>query len=192
MTRRAEQTITLDSLSTAVRSCQAKPLKGAIEPNCSKLRIFESYVSEAHGIGQEAQAIGVYNGPGPFKITNNYLEGAGENVIFGGAHPSINGLIPSDIEFKRNHVFKPESWRLPLVSAVTGTTAALVSNSASALTAGTKYYYTVVAQFNGFGTSPTTPAAPTEVSITPGAGQAVKISWRACSNQVSSPSTITS
>jgi hypothetical protein len=161
-------------------------LKRALEPNCSNFAIFESYVSEAHGLGQEAQAIGVYNGPGPFKITNNYLEGAGENVIFGGARPSINGLIPSDIEFKRNHVFKPESWRLPLVSAVTGTTAALVS-SASALTAGTKYYYTVVAQFNGFGGSPTTPAASTEVSITPGAGQAVKISWRAWSNQGFTP-----
>jgi hypothetical protein len=158
-------------------------LKRALEPDCSNFAIFDSYVSEAHGIGQEAQAIGVFNGPGPFKITNNYLEGAGENVIFGGSAPSITGLVPSDIEFKRNHVFKPESWRLPLVSAVTGTTAALVSNSASALTAGTKYYYAVVAQFNGFGTSPTTPAAPTEVSITPGAGQAVKISWRAWSNQ---------
>ena len=42
-------------------------------------------------------------GPGPFKIENNYLEAAGENVMFGGADPSIHGLVPSDIEIVRNH-----------------------------------------------------------------------------------------
>ena len=26
-----------------------------------------------------------YNGPGPYKIANNYLEGSGENVVIGGA-----------------------------------------------------------------------------------------------------------
>jgi hypothetical protein len=41
---------------------------------------------------------------------NNYLEAAGENVMFGGAAPAIAGVIPSDIEIRRNHFFKPLSW----------------------------------------------------------------------------------
>ena len=52
-----------------------------------------------------------WNGPGPFKIVNNYLEAAGENVMFGGADPSIANLVPSDIEIRGNHFFKPTSWR---------------------------------------------------------------------------------
>jgi hypothetical protein len=30
-----------------------------------------------------------WSGPGPFKIVNNYLEAASENVIFGGGDPTI-------------------------------------------------------------------------------------------------------
>ena len=30
--------------------------------------------------------------------------------MFGGADPKIIGLVPSDIEFRRNHCFKPLSW----------------------------------------------------------------------------------
>jgi hypothetical protein len=41
---------------------------------------------------------------------NNYLEGSAENIIFGGADPSIANLVPSDIEIRRNHVTKPTSW----------------------------------------------------------------------------------
>jgi hypothetical protein len=44
-------------------------------------------------------------------IENNYLEAAGENVMFGGADPAIANLIPSDITFRGNHVSKPTDWR---------------------------------------------------------------------------------
>jgi uncharacterized protein (TIGR03437 family) len=33
-------------------------------------------------------------------------------VLFGGADPKVQNLIPSDIEFRRNHCFKPLSWRV--------------------------------------------------------------------------------
>ncbi|HSE97251.1 MAG TPA: hypothetical protein VLD57_03205, partial [Blastocatellia bacterium] len=66
---------------------------------------------ECHGRGFDTQAIAGWNGPGPFKIVNNYLEGAGENVMFGGADPAIPNLVPSDIEIRRNHLFKPLSWK---------------------------------------------------------------------------------
>jgi len=44
---------------------------------------------------------------GVYKIVNNYLEAAAENVMFGGAAGS---QIPSDIEIRRNYMFKPISW----------------------------------------------------------------------------------
>ena len=43
---------------------------------------------------------------------NNYLEAAGENVMFGGADPKIPNLVPSDIEIRRNHFAKPLSWKV--------------------------------------------------------------------------------
>jgi hypothetical protein len=68
-------------------------------------------ITEVKRRGQETQAICGWNGPGPFLIENNYLEGAGINVLFGGADPSIANLVPSDITFRRNLVAKPWAWR---------------------------------------------------------------------------------
>jgi hypothetical protein len=79
--------------------------------NCARAAVIDSYISNCHGEGFDTQAICGWNGPGPFKIVNNYLEGAGENVMFGGAKPTIKNLISSDIEFRLNHVFKPLSWK---------------------------------------------------------------------------------
>ncbi|MBC8124525.1 MAG: T9SS type A sorting domain-containing protein, partial [Candidatus Kapabacteria bacterium] len=52
------------------------------------------------------------NGPGPFKILNNYLQASGENIMFGGGAPSIPGLVPSDIEIRGNTLIKPLTWRV--------------------------------------------------------------------------------
>lgn len=80
--------------------------------NSSETTISNSYVSNIHAVGIETQAIGGWNGPGPFHIINNYLEAAGENIMFGGADPGILNLVPSDIEIRRNYVFKPLSWKV--------------------------------------------------------------------------------
>ncbi|MBX4187885.1 MAG: hypothetical protein KW793_01990 [Candidatus Doudnabacteria bacterium] len=86
-------------------------LRRCIALNSAVTSILDSYVSNCFDDGADSQAIGGWNGPGPFKIINNYLEGAGENVLFGGADPAISGLISSDIEFRGNYVFKPLSWQ---------------------------------------------------------------------------------
>jgi hypothetical protein len=78
--------------------------------NGARLAVIDSYVSECHS-RFDAQAIAGWNGPGPFKIVNNYLEGAAENIAFGGADPSIANLVPSDIEIRRNHITKPMRWK---------------------------------------------------------------------------------
>ena len=86
-------------------------LKRCVSLNSAASAVIDSYLSECHAAGQDAQAICGWNGPGPFKIVNNYLEGSGENVMFGGADPAIANLIPSDIEIRRNYFFKPLAWR---------------------------------------------------------------------------------
>ena len=79
--------------------------------NGKRLAVIDSYLAEFKDQVVDTQAIMGWNGPGPFKIVNNYLEAAGENVIFGGADPSISNLVPSDIEIRENHFFKPTTWR---------------------------------------------------------------------------------
>lgn len=78
--------------------------------NSGETSVINSHISGFAGAGDETQAICGWNGPGPFKIINNYIEGGAQNIMFGGADPSIPNLIPSNIEIKRNYFFKPESW----------------------------------------------------------------------------------
>lgn len=80
--------------------------------NSGKTDILNCYISDIHHDGSDSQAICGWAGPGPYRIINNYLEAAGENIMFGGADPKIQGLIPSDIEIKRNHLFKPLTWKI--------------------------------------------------------------------------------
>ena len=77
----------------------------------ARTQISDSYISECHAKGYDSQAIWGGNGPGPYKIVNNTLEGAGENVMFGGSDPAIPGLVPSDIEIRRNFIHAPIEWR---------------------------------------------------------------------------------
>src|SRR5437773_1835419 len=69
-----------------------------------------SYHADFHAEGNDSQAIAVWSGTGPFKIVNNYLEAAAENLLFGGASPSTTNLVPSDIEVRHNYFSKPLSW----------------------------------------------------------------------------------
>ena len=85
--------------------------KRGIALNSASTIISNSYVSDIKAVGQDTQAIAGWNGPGPYTIENNYLEGAGENFILGGSDPAIPGLVTADVVFRRNHLAKPASWR---------------------------------------------------------------------------------
>jgi hypothetical protein len=80
--------------------------------NSRDTAVVHSYFSDFKEVGADSQAIAGWNGAGPFTIADNYLEAAGENVLFGGADPSIAGLVPADIEVLRNHMAKPLGWRI--------------------------------------------------------------------------------
>ncbi|HLZ39512.1 MAG TPA: hypothetical protein VKQ11_01030 [Candidatus Sulfotelmatobacter sp.] len=64
-----------------------------------------------HGSCTDSQAINGGGGDhpmGPFKIVNNFLEGAAQSIMFGGA-PGTQ--TPADIEIRHNHLFKPLLWK---------------------------------------------------------------------------------
>jgi hypothetical protein len=102
--------IELDRVIVRARDDRTAVQRG-ITLNSAQTSVTNSHISGIKWAGVETQAVGGWNGPGPFDITNNYLEAAGENILFGGAKPAIPGLVPSDIKIKDNHLFKPLSWR---------------------------------------------------------------------------------
>jgi hypothetical protein len=79
--------------------------------NSAHSAVVDSYLADCHSNQSDSQAVYGWNGPGPFKIENNRLEGGHEVIMFGGGDPSVPGLIPSDIEIRRNHVTRPMAWR---------------------------------------------------------------------------------
>ena len=84
--------------------------KRGIALNSVATTVKNSYIVDFKSNFQDSQAIAGWNGAGPFRIVNNRLEASGENIMFGGAVPSIVNMVPSDIFIERNHFFKPLSW----------------------------------------------------------------------------------
>jgi Putative Ig domain len=80
----------------------------------TSVAIQDSYISELHckvdGDCVDSQAVGGGSGSlamGPWKIDDNFLEAAGENILFGGSEAT---QTPADIEIRFNHLFKPMFW----------------------------------------------------------------------------------
>ena len=140
--------------------------------------VINSWVSDCKVVGQEAQAIGGFNGPGNYLIENNYLEGATQNFLIGGADPMIPNLVTTGITFRYNHLAKPVAWRDPIVAAPAGVAAA-ASTDGGSLAAGT-YYYSVQARRPAGQTNVAVSAASVEVAavVATGAAGAVTISWQ--------------
>jgi phosphodiesterase/alkaline phosphatase D-like protein len=82
-----------------------------ITMNSASTAIVDSYFEEFHERFADSQAVVSWNGPGPFKLVNNFFSAAGENVMFGGSDPSIPDLVPSDIEIRSNYFYKPLKWK---------------------------------------------------------------------------------
>ncbi|MEP6766695.1 MAG: right-handed parallel beta-helix repeat-containing protein [Gemmatimonadaceae bacterium] len=72
--------------------------------------VVDSYLSECHAKGNDAQGICGWSGAGPFLIENNRIEGSGQAIMFGGADPHIKDVVPSDIVIRHNYFYKPLSW----------------------------------------------------------------------------------
>ena len=137
--------------------------------------LLNSYITNCASIDFDAQAIAGFNGPGPFRIINNYVEGTGENLMFGGADPKIHGLVPSDIEIRRNHFFKPLDWRDPLLRSPSRPSVTAVGGGGS-LSAGA-HYFTVVATLDSASEPAfSAPSAERAVSLD-SHGSTVTLTW---------------
>ena len=95
-----------------IHGWSTQDVQRGVSLNAAEVTISNSSITEIHGRGYDTQAICGWNGPGPFHIINNFLEASGENILFGGADPSIANLVPSNIEIRRNHLFKPLRWKV--------------------------------------------------------------------------------
>lgn len=82
----------------------------------SYVAVVDSFFTDFHcvavtGACTDAQVVGSGGGhtpSGPFKVVNNFLEAAGENILFGGGGAT---MTPADIEIRHNHFFKPMIWK---------------------------------------------------------------------------------
>jgi PKD repeat protein len=150
--------------------------KRGIALNAAHVTIRDSYVSDCKLVGQDSQALAGWNGPGPYVIENNYFEGAGENVMFGGADPSIPNLVADGITFRRNHLSRPMSWRSPILATPTGLAAGVLPGGT--LAAGV-YGYRVVARGTVAQDVMVRSTASIEVTATAASGgSAVRVRWQ--------------
>lgn len=138
----------------------------AVALNSAATNIVDCYIADIHGIGFDTQAICGWNGPGPFKIINNYLEAAGENILFGGADPKITNLVPSDIEFRRNDCSKPLSWKDGILARPLNLNFGALRSPASNLTPGATYYYKIASRGRAGYSSIATSPASNEIAVT--------------------------
>src|ERR1700733_2338545 len=96
-------------------TAQDETVRGIMLGPTKYVAVVDSFFTDFHCIARsgacsDAQAIagGLGDDPmGPYKIENNFLEAAGENIIFGGGRAA---MTPADIEVLRNHMFKPLIW----------------------------------------------------------------------------------
>lgn len=90
---------------------QTQTPKRGIGLHARHVTIRGSHIGGIKRAGQDTQAIGGWNGEGTYVIEDNFLEAAGETIMFGGADPTIPGVIPSDITIRGNAITKDLTWR---------------------------------------------------------------------------------
>ena len=97
-------------------TAQDETERGVMMSGTQYTAVIDSYLSDFHCVSMtgsctDSQAIAGGSGSvamGPFKIVNNYLEAASENILLGGSGATTS---PSDIEVRHNYMFKPLIWR---------------------------------------------------------------------------------
>ena len=88
-----------------------KNLDRCVLMNSARTAIVNSTVEECHSYMPYTSAIGGIHGPGPYRIENNSISGAGMGIFFGGGDPRIQDLSPSDIVIRNNRIWRPTSWQ---------------------------------------------------------------------------------
>jgi hypothetical protein len=91
--------------------------KNGLTLNCADATIRRSTFKHIHRGpntptgSQETHGIIGYNGPGPFLIERNFIDGGSIGIMFGGADPTVPDLVPTGITIRHNIVRVPVEWR---------------------------------------------------------------------------------
>lgn len=85
--------------------------KRGVAMNAGAITVTRCYIANIWRNGQDSQALAAWNGSGPFTITDNFLEAASENILFGGADSSSPDRMPADILVEGNHLTKNLAWK---------------------------------------------------------------------------------
>jgi hypothetical protein len=95
-------------------SCHGNPTGDYVRcilANGNDIEVINSVFYEIHSnAGGDSQAFMSYNSEGRHVIRNNYIEAAGENLLWGGADPVITDLLPTDITVEDNFLTKDWTW----------------------------------------------------------------------------------
>jgi uncharacterized protein YjdB len=94
-----------------VHGLSTQAVRRCISLQSATTAIVDSWISDCHSNNGDSQGIVGWNGPGPYLIGNNHIEGGHQGLFFGGADPAITNLSPSDITVIGNHITRPTSWR---------------------------------------------------------------------------------
>ncbi len=96
-------------------TAQDETVRGILLGGSRHVAVVDSYFNDFHcvalGSCTDSQAVAGGMGDlemGPYKFVNNFMEAAAETIIFGGGAATTT---PSDIEVRRNHMYKPPIWR---------------------------------------------------------------------------------
>jgi hypothetical protein len=103
------ENIILDCILLVVPEGQQQ--KRGVLGNGKHVTLTRSHLSGIWREGQDSQAFAAWDGPGPYTLTDNYLEAASENILFGGADASSEANIPADILIEGNTITKNLAWK---------------------------------------------------------------------------------
>jgi hypothetical protein len=148
--------------------------KRGVALNARNVQIRNCHISDIKAMGMDTQAIGGWNGPGPFTIENNYLEATGENFLLGGSDPAIPNLVSEDVVVRHNYMSRPMAWKDPIIPAPSAPTAR--AGGGGSLVAGTHAYRIVARRPVGSGATGRSTASPA-VAVEVAAGSAVSLTW---------------
>ena len=73
--------------------------------------ISKSLITGIVDVGHETQGIRYHNSPGPVNIEDCLIEATGENVLVGGASPTIPGVVVGKLRMARCDILKPYGWQ---------------------------------------------------------------------------------
>jgi len=84
--------------------------------NGRHITLTQSHCAGVWRTGQDSQCFAAWDGAGPYTITDNFLEAASENVMFGGEDSVSPDSMPADILVEKNFFSKRLAWKgLPRV-----------------------------------------------------------------------------